>query len=204
MEDRKVIADALQALEMFCAGVPVPGASVALALEAMEALDRLCPEVKRTDAQRVFEQWVQKTGRNSRTKFTGDRKRKVNARLKEGYTVEELCWAVDGCCMSPYHQGKNDTNTVWDDLELICRSAKNVDMFLQHAGHGRRAEASAGVDVDDVVYDLVFTQMSLIGAVEELAKHPPAVLQRWAKRAADWFEVSQEYLAQLVDGRRRC
>lgn len=56
----------------------------------------------------------------------------IVARLRDGYTVEQLKAAVDGCTRSPFHQGENDRGQVYDDLELICRADK-VDRFIQIA-----------------------------------------------------------------------
>lgn len=45
------------------------------------------------------------------------------------YGVERLQAAVDGCRRSPHHRGLNDRGTVYDDLELILRDAKHIEMF---------------------------------------------------------------------------
>ncbi len=58
------------------------------------------------------------------------RSRVILARLKEGHSVEKLKLAVDGCKASPWHQGKNNRQTVYDDIELICRDAKHVEEFV--------------------------------------------------------------------------
>lgn len=81
----------------------------------------------------VFEHWRAAMGRGHRAALTAKRAGKVRARLGDGYTVAELCRAVDGCKRSPHHQGRNDTGTVYDELELICRDQEHVDMFLRHA-----------------------------------------------------------------------
>ena len=54
----------------------------------------------------------------------------IRDRLAEGYTVAELCMAIDGCHMSPFHQGENDRNRHYDSLELIMRNADKVTMFI--------------------------------------------------------------------------
>lgn len=61
----------------------------------------------------------------------GDKRRKVIAsRLKEGYSVDELKRAIDGCKASPWHQGQNGNKRKYDDIELICRNASKVDQFI--------------------------------------------------------------------------
>lgn len=77
----------------------------------------------------VFDHWREVTGHPD-AKFTAKRKRAVKERLREGYTVEQLRSAVDGCRASPFHQGENERRTVYDDLELICRSGEKVEQFI--------------------------------------------------------------------------
>lgn len=55
---------------------------------------------------------------------------KIRARLEEGFTVESLCHAIDGCMRSPWHQGENDRQKPFDSLELIVRDAKHVHDFI--------------------------------------------------------------------------
>lgn len=57
----------------------------------------------------------------------------IKARLeKDGFTVMDLCDAIDGCRVSPHHQGVNDTGTCYDSLELIVRDVKHVQQFIEH------------------------------------------------------------------------
>ena len=51
----------------------------------------------------------------------------------DGFFVEELCQAVDGCLASPHHQGQNANGQKYDDLELICRSPEHVERFIRIA-----------------------------------------------------------------------
>jgi len=86
-------------------------------------------------ARAVFDHWVSVMGKNKATKFpsTSKRYRAVIARLKEGYTVKQLCLAVDGCRRTPHNMGQNDRNQKFNDLELICRSVENVERFMERA-----------------------------------------------------------------------
>lgn len=58
------------------------------------------------------------------------RSRAIAARIKEGYSVDKLKLAIDGCKKSAWHQGQNDRHQVYDDIELICRDAKRVEAFV--------------------------------------------------------------------------
>lgn len=87
------------------------------------------------ETHEVFDYW--KTFHNHpQAKLDDKRSRAIKARLKDGYSVGELCKAIEGCKYSEYHQGKNDSGTVYDDIELICRNATNVDKFIVLANKG--------------------------------------------------------------------
>jgi len=60
-------------------------------------------------------------------------KDKVRARLREGYSVEDLKLAVDGCHGSPFHCGENDEHRKYQSIELIFRNSDKVDQFLDLA-----------------------------------------------------------------------
>lgn len=114
-------------------GTPAPPAVVAGAQP-----DRRKPE---NGAQRVFEHWRQKL--RPKAVFDQKRRTKVEARLKEGYSVEDLCRAVDGCAQTPHNMGQNDRGERYDDLELICRDAAHVDRFMRNAGSTPRPSAAS-------------------------------------------------------------
>lgn len=84
------------------------------------------------DVQAVFSYWQTQRG-HERAKLDDKRKKAIKARLKDGYTVGDLCLAVDGISKSSYHMGQNDSRSVYDDIELICRTAVNVDKFVKLA-----------------------------------------------------------------------
>lgn len=82
------------------------------------------------DIHAIFEHWKIRTG-HVRSKLDQKRRSKIRQRLCDGYTRGDLIEAVEGCAISPYHTGKNELSMVYDDIELICRDAKHVDMFLK-------------------------------------------------------------------------
>lgn len=79
----------------------------------------------------VFEYWAK--GRGATTKFSTRRKQRVVDRLKDGFTVEQLKAAIDGCAVTPHNQGQNDRGEKYDDLELICRDVEHVERFMRNA-----------------------------------------------------------------------
>jgi hypothetical protein len=85
------------------------------------------------EANLVFEHWRTQMGKRSNTIFSGDRKTKVLARLREGYTVDQLKQAIDGYSQSSFHRGENPRGVAYDDLELICRSGAKVEQGIELA-----------------------------------------------------------------------
>lgn len=58
---------------------------------------------------------------------------KIKARLKEGYTKEDIENAIRGCATSKFHMGDNDQKQKHNDLTLICRDGTFVEKFMAMA-----------------------------------------------------------------------
>lgn len=58
---------------------------------------------------------------------------KIRLRFEDGYTIAQLCRAIDGIHKSPWHNGENPSNTKYVSLELCMRDAKRVEQFLEIA-----------------------------------------------------------------------
>lgn len=82
------------------------------------------------DAAVVFDYWKTKLGKNGNSKFTPERRKRVIDRLKDGYSVDDIKLGIDGCASSPHHMGENETHTIYDDLELICRNGTKLEGFI--------------------------------------------------------------------------
>lgn len=83
------------------------------------------------DVSEIFQYWQEAMRHpNARLRSTSKRYKAVAARLKEGYTVEQIKSAINGCRASPYHMGQNETGTVYDELELICRNDVKLESFM--------------------------------------------------------------------------
>lgn len=81
---------------------------------------------------RIFRYWAEIMN-YKRARLDEKRRRAVNGRIKEGYSEEDLRLAIEGCYLSPFHQGDNESNARYDDLTLICRDATHVDRFICRA-----------------------------------------------------------------------
>jgi hypothetical protein len=80
-------------------------------------------------ADEVFAYWRQAMGK-PRAVFDAKRRKLVEARLKDGFSVETLKAAIDGYRRDPFSMGKNDRNKAFNDLALICRDAERVERYL--------------------------------------------------------------------------
>jgi hypothetical protein len=77
----------------------------------------------------VFNYW-QKVMEHPNAKPTRERLTKIAARLKEGYSVEDLKKAIDGCLASSHHMGDNDQGKRYDSIGLIFRNGDKVEQFM--------------------------------------------------------------------------
>lgn len=84
---------------------------------------------KTTDARALFDYWQQACDHPAAL-FTDDRRRKVEARLKEGYTVGQIREAIDGAARAAF---VNDAGQRFDDIELICRNGSKLESFIRRA-----------------------------------------------------------------------
>lgn len=92
---------------------------------------------KATIARAVFDHWIEAMQPQRRPKFTDDRKRKILARLNDGYPPDTLIAAIDGCASSDWHMGRDHANDVahggkkYNSIGLIFRNGDNVERFAE-------------------------------------------------------------------------
>jgi hypothetical protein len=92
---------------------------------------------------------------------------KIKLRFEEGYTVEQLCRAIDGIHKSPWHLGENPGGTRYVSLELCLRDAKHVEQFLEIANQPQQPVLS------------------------EKTKRNVRALESWAQRGGDDGRLTQ-------------
>jgi hypothetical protein len=73
----------------------------------------------------------------------------VAARLRAGWTVQDLCKAIDGYHLSPHHLGQNDRGTKYLDLELFARSDEHVEKGINYAENPPKPYASSRSGIDE-------------------------------------------------------
>ena len=130
-----------------------PNSDLARAKDRQDRQDKTKPPSsgEPDQAAGVFAYWKRALGHPD-AKFGPERRRKIQARLREGYTPEQLMAAVNGCRASPHHMGVNDTGTIYDSVELIFRNGEKVEYFMARDGgaqddsvaHARRVRSELG------------------------------------------------------------
>lgn len=84
-----------------------------------------------TKATEVFEYW-KLILKHPQAIFTPDRRRKIEARLRDGYSVDQLKQAIDGCKASRFHNGDNDAHKKYHSIDLIFRNGDFVEKFIDY------------------------------------------------------------------------
>lgn len=79
--------------------------------------------------QIVFTHW-QIIHNHPKAHLDKKRERLIEARLKDGFSVDDLKLAIEGNKLSPFHQGQNDGGTIYDGIDLIFRDAAKVESFI--------------------------------------------------------------------------
>lgn len=77
----------------------------------------------------VFELWKEVMG-HPNANMDAKRKSVIAKRLSDGYTVDQLKTAINGCAQSAWHMGDNQRGNRYDALTLILRDADHVDKFI--------------------------------------------------------------------------
>lgn len=79
-------------------------------------------------ARKLFNEWVEATGRKQ-SRPTADRITRVIARLREGYTEDEIRRAIRNVAASEWHRGQNDRGKEYVDLSMICGSGERLERY---------------------------------------------------------------------------
>ena len=89
-------------------------------------------QVPQSDKDALFSFWIAtcKMGPPD-PKFTSTRMKLLNARLNEGYSMDDLAMAIVGCSRNSHNRGDNDRYTKFMGWDLILRDANKVDYFIQ-------------------------------------------------------------------------
>ena len=84
------------------------------------------------DINTIFDFWKTVMNKNNSSILNAKRISAIKARLKEGYSVDQICSAITGCANTPHNMGRNENSKLYNDIELICRTGVNVERFAQN------------------------------------------------------------------------
>ena len=77
----------------------------------------------------TFQHW-QQICNYKRARLDEKRRKLISARMKDGYSLQDMQDAINGCYLSAFHQGDNQDGKRYDDISLILRDAAHVDQFI--------------------------------------------------------------------------
>jgi hypothetical protein len=83
----------------------------------------------------VFHYWIAecKSSRKGRVPVLGDKRRRKIEKAIELYGLDACKDAIRGATYSSWHMGHNPQGKKYDDIELILRDEKHIEMFLELA-----------------------------------------------------------------------
>lgn len=131
--------------------------------------NNIAPNDRKEDVLQVFRHWQNVHGKHRR-KLTPVRRKLIRQRLQDGFTVNELKMAIDGCKASPFHQGDNNREMIYDDLSLILRNEEKVEKFIGYKENFDRTEGSEAAQT--------YVERSLKESETENQKAPPKTENR--------------------------
>lgn len=93
-----------------------------------------------TEAEVISEIFAYWASVMDKPKVVLDEKRRnlIRARLREGWTPEQLQTAIAGNARDEWSQGDNDRGKPFNELSLILRDAEHIERFIELAKHPRR------------------------------------------------------------------
>ena len=97
--------------------------------ELEEQLARRHPSTTTTEVLEVYEHW-KRACRKPRAKLTADRRSKVRARMREGYSVADLRKAIDGAARHAFGSG------VWRSTSVRVRPSARRRAMMSVAAPG--------------------------------------------------------------------
>lgn len=84
-----------------------------------------------SDITKIFEHW-KRVMNHPRARLDSARRRAITARLRDGYSPDDIIRAIDGCRASRWHMGDNPSGVRYDDLTLICRNGAKLEQFQSY------------------------------------------------------------------------
>jgi hypothetical protein len=159
------------------------------------------PPTREQLANRVLEHWAGQGYHGRRPKLTSDRRKRVMARLAEGFTPEDLELAVEGAELDDWLMGRKEGSAGYRDVETLLRDAAQVEKLrdLGEKLRRQRAAKAAAADEDDIdrwlrVMPPGTPDPRVVGYAppEEVEKYLQRIAQISAERKARWAHWHEE------------
>ena len=94
------------------------------------------------DVKAVYDHWVTvdttATGSAGRRKLNAKRQALITARLREGYSVEDLCNAITAFCDDDWHRGKNPRGVAYTGIATLLKSGDKVEDGMRRYEQAQR------------------------------------------------------------------
>jgi hypothetical protein len=88
--------------------------------------------------KQVFDYWVAQCRPNHRVRpvLSSERERKIRKAIDQ-YGLDVCIAAIDGVLRSDWHMGRNPRAKEYNDISLILRDAKHIEMFAEKSPNAR-------------------------------------------------------------------
>lgn len=103
------------------------------ASEKSDSVDGFDPEPKSDPVRLVFSHW-QAEHHHPNSKLDDKRRKRIKARLAEGFTADDLCRAISGAKGDSWLMGKNPSKKLYDGIDTLLRDAAQVERLRDLAG----------------------------------------------------------------------
>lgn len=133
----QIVAQLAEIIRRMALGDIGPGAMATELRELADALESKGPAAEPVGPKsqemldawgRLFSYWQKAAGKD-RAKKTSDRRQKVIARMRAGYSEAAIRRAIDGCVSDEWHAEKGKVELVY-----ICRNDSTLEGFIDKAG----------------------------------------------------------------------
>jgi hypothetical protein len=111
------------------------------------------PSTTTKEEAELFAYWQRAFGK-PQAKPTPERVAKLRARLRDGYSVQDIKRAFDAISASPFHRGENPNGQEHVDITLICRSGAQLEKYRDMTG-GAAPPPRGNLSPDDKLEELI-------------------------------------------------
>lgn len=80
---------------------------------------------------KIFNHWKAKM-EHPKARLDDERKGFINKALQSGYSIDDICQAIDGCSKTPHNIGQNAKGQRYDGLHIVLKNADQIDRFIRN------------------------------------------------------------------------